>query len=515
MTTNSSLGLRLFLAILGGCGIYTSYAPLSAWPLGILGVALLFLSILGTNARRAAIIAITHYLTIFLLALPWIGEFVGTMPYVALSVWLALYGAIFGATGAVLARREHGIWLLPLVFLATEWLRSHFPFGGFAWMRVAWGQVDGPLAQIATLGGPALVSLAVAVCAAALVALLICSGPRVVAASVLVLVLATAAWGGLYMDRGTPTGEVTVAAVQGNVPRLGWEFNAQRRAVLANHVAETEAISQPVDLVIWPENSADVNPFTDHEAAALIQQAVAHVAAPILVGTLTEDTVGDHNTMQVFNSDGSLGEYHYKKFLQPFGEYMPLRDFFRLFSPLVDRAGNYQPGTGTGVVSMTAAQTNQNVLVGIMTCYEVAFDAAGRSAIKNGAGLLTTPTNNATFGFTDMTYQQLAMSRMRAIELDRAVVVAATSGVSAIILPDGTVTQDTQIFEAAHLIETLPLKDTVNPSVRFGNALELFFVIIGWLAIGAAAMAGRTPRRRTLTNGTHHHENSGYHPYLQ
>lgn len=498
MLAGSSLPARLLLAGLGGAGVHASYAPHGWWPLAIAGVALLFLSLKGTTAGKGAVIATTHYLTAFLLALPWIGEFVGPMPYLALSIWLSLYGIIMGAAGAILWRCHNGVWLLPFVYLATEWLRSHFPFGGFAWMRVAWGQVDGPLAALAPLGGPALISLAVAITAAAFGALLLRTGPRRVAACVLITLVAALGWGRASLNRGVPTGQVTVAAVQGNVPRMGLDFNAQRLAVLTNHTTETQKITQPVNLVIWPENAADVNPFADHNAAALIHQAITHVAAPILVGTITADEVGDRNTMQVFHADGSLGQHHHKKYLQPFGEYMPMRGFFRMFTPLVDRAGDFQPGTGTGVVSIT----DNPLLVGIMTCYEVAFDGAGRSAITNGAQLLTTPTNNATFGFTNMTYQQLAMSRMRAMELDRAVVVAATSGVSAMVLPDGTVTQQSAIFEATHLIETLPLKDTVTPAVRFANILEVIFVIIGWLAIGGAAiLAGR----RTRTNGKSNH----------
>lgn len=131
---------------------------------------------------------------------------------------------------------------------------------------------------------------------------------------------------------------------------------------------------------------------------------------------------------------------------------------------------------------MNAANLGRAVTVGVMTCYEVIFDRAGRDAIANGAEFLTTPTNNATFGFTDMTYQQLAMSRMRAIEFDRAVVVAATSGVSAIVNPDGSISQNTRIFEAATLTESIPLKDTVTIAARVGFYVELLLVIIGVLA---------------------------------
>ena len=242
-----------------------------------------------------------------------------------------------------------------------------------------------------------------------------------------------------------------------------------------------------MDLVIWPENSSDVNPFTDTQASTLITSAVEHAQAPILVGTITQDEVGPRNTMVVFDPESGTGEYHNKKYLQPFGEYMPHRDFFRMFSPWVDSAGNFQPGDGTGTVTMDAAKLGRAVVVGIQTCYEVIFDQAGRDAIANGAEFLATPTNNATFGFTDMTYQQLAMSRMRAIEFDRAVVVSATSGVSAIVMPDGSVDQNTRIFEAATLVAEIPLKQTVTLAARVGFYVELVLVIMGVLS-GVAAL---------------------------
>ena len=102
----------------------------------------------------------------------------------------------------------------------------------------------------------------------------------------------------LYVDRnGTSDESIEVAAIQGNVPRMGLDFNAQRRAVLANHARETLKLDEQVDLVIWPENSSDVNPFSDAQARAIIDGAVEHVQAPILVGTITVDEVGPRNTM--------------------------------------------------------------------------------------------------------------------------------------------------------------------------------------------------------------------------
>ena len=290
--------------------------------------------------------------------------------------------------------------------------------------------------------------------------------------------------------------------MQGNVPRMGLDFNEQRRAVLSNHVNETLRLAEDakesgekLDMVFWPENASDVNPFADKEAEALVGAAVRGVDTPLLVGTLTRDDVGARNTMVVFDPDTGPGERHDKRFLQPFGEYMPMRDFFRNFSDLVDLAGDFKPGSDNGVVHMGG------IPVGVATCYEVAEDEAYRMAVRGGAQILSTPTNNATFGFTDMTYQQLAMSRMRAIETDRAVVVVATSGVSAIVHPDGRVSQQTEIFEPAHLIETLPLRTGTTPAVRFGQILEWLLVAAGAALMLAAAVSARRRGRGYAPTG--------------
>lgn len=483
-----SLLFRFLLAATGGAACYASFEPVGWWFAGIVGLALFAASTAPwgkdqPRKRTGATLGFVFGLALYLPLLPWVGEFVGTLPWVALAVTESLYFIVFGAIAVPIMRwKNFGPIAFALWFVTMEFVRSNWPFGGFAWGRLAWGQIEGPVAQWASIGGPALVTF-VAVLAGALL-----TSRRAIPAIASVLLVAS----GLLIPVLTPVapnvGEMKVAAIQGNVPRAGLDFNAQRRAVLGNHARVTSEVDQQVDLAIWPENSSDVNPFSDDKARELITSAVADINAPTLVGTITVDDVGPRNTMVVFNPDGSTGEYHYKKFLQPFGEYMPYRDFFRKFSSFVDMAGNFQPGTGNGVVTMN------DVKIGVATCYEVAFDAAARTAVDNGAQLLTTPTNNATFGYTDMTYQQMAMSRLRAIETDRAVVIAATSGSSALIRPDGSVIAKTHLFEPAVLIDTMPLRDTRTIALRFGHIIEWGMVLAGLALAILAILVSRRDR---------------------
>jgi apolipoprotein N-acyltransferase len=243
------------------------------------------------------------------------------------------------------------------------------------------------------------------------------------------------------------------------------------------------------DLVIWPENSSDIDPLRNPDAAAQIERAAQAVDVPILVGAVLQNPDGltTSNSALVWESGVGVVERADKRRVQPFGEYMPWRSFFRLLSSYVDRAGYFVPGTGPGVVDMAG------VKVGVTICWEVAFDDLVEASVDNGAQVLAVPSNNATFGFTQMTYQQMAMSQVRSVEHDRTSIIATTSGVSATIDPDGTVTQSTTQFTPAVLVNRTVLRDTVTLATWLGAVPEWVLVALGVGAVGVAV----SRRRRT------------------
>lgn len=525
-------------SFVAGVGLFASYQPTGLWWAAPLGFAVYFLAIHHalTNAGSSTKgvwgwslwLSWVQAMACYLFLLPWVGEEVGAIAWIGLSLLESLFGLLFGAGLALLAlwsrRRSRAasnpatlagslptaILLIgvPAWFVATEWLRSNWPFGGFGWSRVAWGQLTGPMENWVAVAGPALVTFMVVLSGVA-VTLLVARRWITTAGTLavtlgggLVLGAVPTSWGGTTSESASDD-TVSIAAVQGNVPRLGLGFNEQRRAVLQNHLDATHRLAEEVDsgdrerpdLVIWPENASDINPMTDTDAYEDISEAAAAVGVPLLVGTITSDEVGARNTFIVWDPETGPGEEHIKKFLQPFGEYMPMRDFLRNFSPYVDQAGNFKPGDGTGVVEANG------ITVGVATCYEVSFDAAYRDAVNNGATVFASPTNNATFGFTDMTYQQLAMNRMRALEYDRSVVVAATSGVSAIVDPNGDVVDRTEIFRAGLLQEDIELRDTETMSARIGPVGEWLLALLGTgivLFAGTRALVGTKNSRKNM-----------------
>lgn len=498
------------LSVAGGALIFASFPPRTLWFLAPLGIALLALVLTGFGGRRPLSLkagfgyGCAAGLGFFVPLLPWIGVYVGPMPWLALAAAESVFVGLFGVLGVVAARSAWWPVSMALAWSLTEWLRSSVPFGGFPWGRLAFGQPEGWLLPLASIGGAPLLSFGVALTGTGTAALLVAGSRRdgvrsflgPVAATTVASIAAVALLPTLHSN-DAPEGDertVTIAAVQGSVPRLGLDFNAQRRAVLDNHVRETmslaadvEAGRQPApDLVVWPENASDIDPLRNADAATLITQASVAVGAPILVGTVLVNADGTNtNSVIAWNGTDGPGERHDKKIIQPFGEYLPFRSFFRLFSEYADRAGYFVPGNGNGVVR------TGGIAAGIATCYEVAFDRALEESVRSGAEFIAIPTNNATFGDTEMTYQQLAMSRVRAVEHGRTVVVAATSGVSAIVAPDGEVLQDSPLFTPDVLVSSVVLRQSLTVATRLGFGSELVLCLAAVAALGATLVVGR------------------------
>ncbi len=491
---------RACAAVAAGLLMFASFPPRSLWLLAPLGVALLVLVVRGRSVWGACLWGYLSGLGFFVPLLPWVGVYVGAIPWLALSALEATAFALFGMLAVAVQRLPGAPLWIACAWTTTEALRARMPFGGFPWGRLAFGQTDGPLLALARVGGAPAVTFVAAALGAGLSAGFVgtlagrwrsLAWVPGISAAAMVLTLATPP------SAGAASPNVTVAVVQGNVPRLGLDFNAQRRAVLDNHVARTRSLAADVtegrtprpDLVIWPENSSDIDPLRNLDAATRIDGVTNELGVPILVGAVLDNLDGtSRNTSIVWNPGTGPGATHDKRRLVPFGEYLPLRPLVTRLSPLAARVGNFVPGTGDGTV------LDNGVVLGVATCYEVAFDDLVSDSVRAGAQLITVPTNNATFGRTTMTYQQLAMSRLRAVEHDRSVLVAATSGVSAVISPDGSVVRQTSLFTADTIVARVPLNSGLTLADQLRASPE---ILAAALTLVAVLLAWR--RRRTRT----------------
>jgi apolipoprotein N-acyltransferase len=489
----------LLLSALAAALMVLAFPPYDFWPGAPLSVALLVGATRGRGVRASALPVGVVALGFMVAHLSWSGEYVGWLPHLGLSALSAGLMLPLALLGRLQELRAWPVWVTGL-WVGVEALRSEVPFGGFPWGRLAFSQSTSPVLGWAAVGGAPLVS-AVVVLAGCLLAL----GVRSVGGARAAGVLATGAVlaSGALVPRASADGGTTeVALVQGNVPEPGLDFNEERRAVLENHAGLTRELGAEIErgaprpeVVLWPENSSDVDPLADPEARRLVEAAADAVGVPVLVGAVLSSTRTDgrlENAGLVVDPGTGIREGADERYVKqrpaPFGEYVPARSFFRVFSDKVDLVRrDFAPGEGTQLLGVGP------VVIGDVICFEVAFDDVARDAVRGGAELLVVQTNNATFGYSDEAVQQLAMSRLRAVELGRSVAHVSTVGVSAVYAPDGTELARGGHFTAEVLRASAPAGGTTL-ATGLGNAPQ--WVLVGLGGLGAVMTTRRARGRR-------------------
>ncbi|WP_086661931.1 apolipoprotein N-acyltransferase [Lentzea kentuckyensis] len=477
---------RYGAAALAGAALALSFPPRTFWWLAVPAFVVLWLTLNGAGARRSAGLGFVFGLAFFLPHLWWIQHFLGNefgpAPWLVLSALMALFICGVCALFPLVSRLPVPPVWAALLFVLQETARGLIPFNGFPWGRVAFGQVDGPFAHLAVIGGAPLVTFAVVVTGFGLAAWL----PRVREwrrGWALVPFAAALAVGPLVAV-DAQNGTRTVAVVQGNAPDIGLGLLTESKTLRANHLRKTEELTKLVqggsipkpDLVVWPESATRTG-----DRDPVLDRAVDDLGVPVLVSALRNG----QNSVIAWEPGRGAGESYAKQELVPFAEHIPLRPLARLVTPFADQP-DLDAGTEPGVLNIAGTR------VGLGICYEVAYDYVLRESTALGAQVLVVPTNNAWYGRGEMTYQQLGMARLRAIEHGRAVVVAAISGVSAVVRPDGSVVRSTGMFTDDLLVDSVPLRTDLTFATRFGGAIHV--LLTG--AAFAACLAGLWMRRR-------------------
>ncbi len=500
-------------ALLGGVLLLAAFPPYGWWFCAPLGVAAVGAAVHRRRLRAGFGLGMLAGLAFFVPLLAWTNLHTGNFPWLLLSTAQA---AILGLSGVALAwvsplaDRRRALWplLTGLVWLGQEALRDRAPFGGFPWGRLAFSQGDAPLLRLAAYGGAPLVTFAVALVGGCVLAaawryrrLRPVAGFAGAAVALCVLPL--------LLPVGHGSGErVTVAVVQGNVPRLGLDFNAQRRAVLENHAVGTEQLAADVAagrqprpaMVIWPENSSDVDPLLDDIAAARISAAVDAIGVPVLTGTVLRGPapgeIRNAGLLWLPGTGPDRSQVYVKRHPVPFAEYVPLRRLARLVSTQVDRvSADFIAGDTPGVMRIGP------VVVGDVICFEVAYDDLVRDTVTGGAQLLAVQTNNATFN-TAEAEQQLAMVQLRAVEHGRDALMASTVGVSALVDSAGRIRSATSFNTAAVVVGDMRAGGPRTLSTRLGSGPEFVGVALAVAALLWAGVLRRRARRSTPVRST-------------
>jgi apolipoprotein N-acyltransferase len=481
-----------------------AFPDLGWWPLIFPGTALMLWSLAGRRSGSAFVVGLVGGFSFYGTHIFWLTVYLGPVP------WLALAGleAAFFAVGAILLaaawRSVPRMWPgrlgrllgLPAVLAALWTMREAFtsvwPYGGFSWGRLAFSQSESPFGPLVAWLGVSGLSFVLAWLSAILLQALRESRVRpllrgVTASAALLAVLAVPAW------PVVASGSFRVAAVQGDSDAALFAKRPPGQT-LADHLKATvPLIGDRVDAVVWPENAADLDPLVNAQAARALDEITAAMKAPLVTGTITQDSQG-----RLFNSlllweagKGSIQQYD-KMHPVPFAEYLPDRDFWYPLAPglfdLVPR--DYSIGTRPNVFDINGTRA------GVAICFDIVDDSLIQRMMRGGAEVILAPTNNADFGHTDESVQQLAIVRIRAMETSRSVVNISTVGTSAIIAPDGHTISQLPTWEPGSMVQTVPLSTAVTPAMLLGDSVA--WALSGFAA-GALALAvvfGRVRRRR-------------------
>jgi len=474
---------RWLVAPLSGVLLWTAFAPLSWGWSAFLAVCGLLAVLVGCTLRWAFIYGAISGFVFFSLLLFWL-TIVGADAWLLLALVCAISFGFMGVGIALVSRLRWWPLIVPGLWIAQEWVRGSWPFGGFPWGSLSFSQVDTSFGRMSmvlgVLGAGGWLVLGASASVAAVRSLYSLNIRQAGAWFILACVTIVGPLAIQPPAQGDLVGGVAsanIGIVQGGTPETGLGAFDVRRAVLDNHVRETMKLavniahgtqSKPA-FVLWPENSSDLDPYVDNAARAAIGVAVRTLNVPVIVGAVVNNPA-DRNTVLnqgiLWDPITGAGQQYSKTHPVPFGEYIPFRS---LLAPLIDRfdriGRDFAAGTATGIFNI------DGIKAGDVICFEVAYNSVIDPLISDGARVLMVQTNNATYAGTAQPEQQLAIERMRALETGRSVVVAATSGISAFIRPNGTV--QAQIPEGAvgAIVREVALRGTLNLSAYVGQPL--------------------------------------------
>src|SRR5690554_5611523 len=503
------LWVAVLSAAVGGVVLAGAFPALGWWPLAIPGTALIMWTLLGRSVWASILVGLVGGFAFYGIHIFWLTVYLGPVPWLALAGLQTIFFAVGSALIALAWRFGLRAWsgpisrllLLPAVLAGLWTLRegivSVWPYGGFSWGRLAFSQSQSPLGDLAAWLGASGLSFVVALLAAIILQAVressIVTWKRLVVPAIALLVtLLMPAW---------PTqtnGSIRVAAVQGNSD-AGLFAQRERGDILNDHLEATvPVLDEEIDLVVWPENAADLNPLDYPQAASVLDYVTEELDAPLVVGTVTSDEVA-----RIFNSlllwqpgEGPVQQYD-KIHPVPFAEYLPDREFWYLLAPslfdLVPR--DYSFGERPNVFDIDLANGDQ-LAAGLAICFDIVDDALLHQMVDGGAEVILAPTNNADFGHSDESVQQLAIARLRAMEYGRSVVNTSTVGTSAIIAPDGSTIVELETFTPGVMLEDVPLSDTVTPASVIGRWVEWLAGLLGLGGLALAFIRARTTQAR-------------------
>lgn len=460
--------------------MWAAFPPVGFGPLAFVAPVPFFLAIRSVEKASVAIMLSFGWGAVFFgLLLTWLIQ-LGFVAWFPLVILMGAFTALYGFVLWVFRLWTPWRWWHIAVggWVVLEFVRGHFPFGGFPWGDIGYpaAALPGASGSVQWIG-PSGWSVLVVATAAGL-ALFIEQRDQwrmVVDSSVIVILLMIA--GGLFGP--APSAQVMrTAIVQGGSPCPQTHCQNENRRIYAQHLALTETIPpDTVELVIWPENSTGTpyEPSENETVRNEIAEQARRLDAYILVsGTRV---VGDSEFVNfniMYSPEGiAIAEYH-KRHPVPFGEYVPLRGLLG-FVPQLDQVPRDMISGEEPVVFPT-----EFGVVGSVISFEGAFARSMRSVVRAGAETMIIATNESSFGYSPASDQLIGLARVNAAAVGLDTALGAITGKSTFITGDGSVGPRTELFE-----ETV-----LYGSVQFAVGGQTVWVRLGdWLALLAVLAA--------------------------
>ena len=485
---------RALVGITGGSLIALSYPAFNFWPGIFIGYFLILISIRLLGFFKAFFVGTLAGFAFFGILLKWLTTYLGPIPWLAGSILSALIFGLASAIAAVVWRYIASLKLgsaqpfviafaLGAIFTAREFVAGVFPYGGLPWARGGLALVDTFLARWVYYVDVAGLTWLIVFIAALFAIRFATHQPNGVnlnkrARMLIPTAIATVLFIGIpaitVLDASGTAGTMKVAAVQGNANAGLFAVNPAG-SILDKHLVVSKQLMKSgkgdgVELMVWPENSSDLDPNSMVEPGVKISEFVTkELKAPLLFGTKTFRGEYFYNEVDLWLPETGLVDYYHKIRPVPFGEYVPDRPLYMSLAPeLISLIGwDMSPGTRDGIFELPNGKK-----VGSLICFEVAFDYLGHDLVKQGAQAIMIQTNSSDFGKSEQGVQQAAISRMRAIETGRTVVAVSTVGVSGIYAPDGSIVSELERFKPGAMVEEIALRNEITPAVMFGGYIE-------------------------------------------
>ena len=471
------------LPLLSGLLLSAAFKPIGLWFAAPLAIALLIHAI---DKSQKFFLSFALFAFAFNAAgLIWSNKYVGVAPWIALVLLQTLF---FLPLGFLRKLGEYWYFYLPVAFIALEEVRARFPFGGFGWLRVGFSQVDAPYARLASVGGVSLLSLATLLLGIAAFQL-----AKRGSGLTLPIIAITLTLSGIFVfPNNSPRQTFQVLAVQGSVPKLGLDFNERATEVFYRHLTATDKAltkGKKPALIVWPENSVDVDPFNNAKVGKAITELVDKNDVPLIIGAVLRTDGKLQNASILFEPKTGATTSYVKRHLTPFGEVMPLRSLLTLFSDLPNEVEDFSAGKLPVMHQVGQAK------IAPVICFELIDDRLIQSS-AGSSNLFVVQTNSATFANTAQSAQQLAITRIRSIEHARYAVSVSTVGISAIIDTNGVILKSTKESVAASINSSVALNATRTLYDRIGEFAWVLVLLIGLGCGVGLSYAARVGYRR-------------------